>query len=1564
MAKRLNKKVAIISSLILAVLIVTAIVIILNLSKDPHKYIVDAQAALALAEPDYETAKRAYGQAFGYTKDVDLKIDILFKLAQIYQDMKEWPKVVGCWNKIVNYDTKNKKARLALLDYSYQFAMAGNWKAWEDVESNASELIEKELDTSLKMYRIKGQALAELVRRGQKTDEEAAIKEAIEIFQKVNRAEPNNVDVYQYLVDAIVQQGEIIAAKGVLGAVENAQQESAKILLKGIENLPDEPKAHINFYDTKLVEARENPDKYKELESDLIGLTAKFSNSPLPLFALVRLYQTSPKDSDKAIAVAEKARELDRQNVSYAITAANLYYRRYSIHRNEDDFHKTIDIAKEALSFPDSLDITGPRARINFINRYALHSFLANCFVGKATETPADHPEKSKWLESAEKEIYEIDQLLGSADDAHAIMWRGRLLLAQGKTNEAIVQMNTAYEMLTASGQKQGDIYLGELSYELAKVLRNSAETGAVIQFYSTAIENGLHYSKPEVLLDFALALMRVKNWSHILKAIDFFETNLTENEKSTIIRIGAYIGTNMFEQAQELLDDFPPEDPNRLNLEITILNNKLARMGWELMQDANGQEQQLQSRENYEHLKAEQNAMEKRRDNLMDKLALLGAAKLTDKQVISLCKKYISEEQSDKAQKLIGDFLQEYPNNVDVRLYQLVLAEPAPANVPPERLEQLSVSAIELLDDPVMKASLLGKFYQEKEQTDKAVKYFQQVLQIEPENNSAIASLFDIAISNQDFKQAEKLVEIARQNNSDLCEGEFFKAQLAFVRKEYQRAIERISNCLEKRPIFSHAYLLRSQVNTVLEKESDAIDDIKKAYSLNPLNSAIARNRAFLLYSRNQKLGASASADQRMEARSAIEDAIRTNPKDFKIKSFYAEYIGDTDPQRAIAICQQIQKILPSVENSLILGKLALRVAEQTKIETRKNAYISMAEDAYKKAYEFAPEDVRVLTAYSEFLGTTGKADEAEKILASQDDVLWRFYLRNGKIDDAQQILEKLYESNPQDVNIIKSLLMVFRNKKDQAGMLKYTEELIEKDNSIDNQIIQIESYLEIGLTDNAQVKLDSLRERYPDEPRAMFLKTWLLARQGKLEESLKLANRTLELDKGNPRAWRLRGQINLGMNNLNGAIDDLQKSKILQDDPEVRIDLAKAYIRSGKEEQAIVELKIAVDEQGSFVGRNMLEEVYYVTGKKERLEEFYADVIQKFPNDVYWYNRAGQFALNSGKFGEAYKFFDTALQNSLKINSESPDGEAFDGKMIALLNGGKYDQLLTEATKYIDSSFASIAYARMAAVKAKLGDKDSAVQYYRRSLEKVGTNENYIIEILKNMAQVVGFDETIKWCNEKLQSRPDSLAVNLAMFNLCKITGEYNKAIKYIDNCIRISVDDEKLNLNYRFNKATTLQTVFDNTADKIYLEEAVKEYESLLKKQPTNTTILNNLAYTLAATNTDLGKALEYAEKAYKALPNNSSVLDTYGYVLLKNGKAEQADEFLQRALQQYEQSRINAPIETYEHIGMVKEKLGQNNEALQAYRRAIEFAGRDAPQEVKNRVSAAIERLSSQ
>ncbi len=1564
MAKKINKKAAIIGSLILAFLIMLAIVVILNFSRDPHKYIADAQAALALAEPDYKAAGKAYGQAFSYAKkDVELRIDILFRLADMYIETNDWRKAAGCWDRIINFDTKNLKSRLAMLDYGYQLAMSGNWTVWKEVESNASELIERQLDTTPRMYRIKGQAILELVKHGQMPDRENAINDAIENLQKSSQEEPNNVDVYQFLADAMVRKGEILAAGGVLNAIESGRQEASKILLKGIENLPDEPKAYVNLYNSKLAEAARDEDKIKEVESNLLQLIQKFPDSSLPRFALVQLYQKNPKDIDKAIDAVEKARELEKQNVSYAITAANLYYKKYLMEKDLQYFQKAIDIATNALSFPDSLDVPGPRARIGFINRYSLHTFLANSYLDRATESSADAAKNALWLELAEKEVYQIDQLLGSAENPYAIMWQGRIKLAKGQTNEAIVQMYAAYQQLTPAGRTENDLQLGILAYELAKTLEDTSDIGAVIQFYWTALRNGIHTNRPEMLLEFASVLMQVQDWKSSLESIDFFELNLGQTAKSRELRISNYLGSNMLDKAQEMFDELPADDPNILRLKNMFYNTQVARARWELIQKKPDDEQQTQQDEQYQQLKANYEQAKNESRKIRDKLVAAGAKQITDAEFVDMFKRYIADEEHSKALSLINSYQAVHPNSVNAEIYKLVLAEPSPANVPPERYEQITVQALESIQEPIRSSMALGQFYQAKAENERAAEYYQKVLQLAPDNSDAITGLFEVALALKDFSQAQKLAEIARRNNIDACGGDIFMARLAYVKEEYQNAVERINSCLEQRPIFSRAYLIRSQAYSAIEKENDAIDDAQKAYNFNPSDRHITRNLAYVLYKQNQRLGNAATPDQIAETRKAIEAAIRANPGDLSLQDIYTQFISSTEPDRAVAISQQRQKARPTAENSLQLGRIASIAAQESKIQAQKDAYNEIALDAFKTAYELAPDDVRIVEMYAEFLRNSGRLDEAEKILASQDALLWRFYVRSGQVDKAQKILTKLYEANPKDANVITGLVLVSRSKDDQPAVLRYSAELLQIDKSLDSQILQIESYLETGLADEAETLLAALRSKYPDEPRALFLQTWQTAKQGKLTDALKLANSNLDVDKDNPRAWRLRGQINLGLNNYNEAIDDFLKSKTLQDSAEVRIDLARVYAQTGRYEQAITELKTSVEEQESSVARNMLEEIYYRTGKVDQLVKFYQELIAKFPDNVNWYNRAANLMLNTQKYDDAYKLFGAAYQNSLKINSEAPNIEAFDGRLRALLGAKKYDQLLAEATKHLDEGFAPLAYMRMADAKAYMGQKDEAVQYFRRALEKAGNSEAYIVPILREMNAIVGFEETIKWCSERLQSQPDSLAINTVMFNLYNMNQQYNKAIEYADNCIRLKEGDDAGQIMYQFNKAGTLLTAFNKTQDRAYLEKAIQEYESILQKQPTNISVLNNLAYILVDNGLAADKALEYAERAYKNAPNNANVLDTYGYVLLKNGKTKKADEIMQRALQQFEKDKINAPTEVYEHIAMVKESLGQNAEALEAYRRALEFAGANVSQEVKDRISAAIERLTS-
>jgi tetratricopeptide (TPR) repeat protein len=196
--------------------------------------------------------------------------------------------------------------------------------------------------------------------------------------------------------------------------------------------------------------------------------------------------------------------------------------------------------------------------------------------------------------------------------------------------------------------------------------------------------------------------------------------------------------------------------------------------------------------------------------------------------------------------------------------------------------------------------------------------------------------------------------------------------------------------------------------------------------------------------------------------------------------------------------------------------------------------------------------------------------------------------------------------------------------------------------------------------------------------------------------------------------------------------------------------------------------------------------------------------------------------------------------------------------------------------------------------------------------------------------------------------------------MFRLAQIRDDYDGAVDYIDKCIALSGDDPEQVRQYRLKKAHLLAAAHKKTSDKRYLDGAVAVYESLVEEMPTNTSVLNNLAYMLAQSDRKLAEAQQYAEKALAVDPDSAIYLDTYAYVLCKSGKHAEAARVIAVAIQQYEMAGATSG-EVYEHLGMIKEALGQKESALAAYRRALDVGHSVLSDVAKERIRSALQRL---
>ena len=104
------------------------------------------------------------------------------------------------------------------------------------------------------------------------------------------------------------------------------------------------------------------------------------------------------------------------------------------------------------------------------------------------------------------------------------------------------------------------------------------------------------------------------------------------------------------------------------------------------------------------------------------------------------------------------------------------------------------------------------------------------------------------------------------------------------------------------------------------------------------------------------------------------------------------------------------------------------------------------------------------------------------------------------------------------------------------------------------------------------------------------------------------------------------------------------------------------------------------------------------------------------------------------------------------------------------------------------------------------------------------------------------------------------------------------------------------------------------------------------------PDNVVVLNNYSYYLSLREKDLEKAERMSKKCIELSPNQSTYQDTYGWVLYKLKRFNEAREWLKKAAEGDDKS----PVIT-EHYGDVLYQLNLKKEALEYWKKAKNSGG---------------------
>jgi len=113
------------------------------------------------------------------------------------------------------------------------------------------------------------------------------------------------------------------------------------------------------------------------------------------------------------------------------------------------------------------------------------------------------------------------------------------------------------------------------------------------------------------------------------------------------------------------------------------------------------------------------------------------------------------------------------------------------------------------------------------------------------------------------------------------------------------------------------------------------------------------------------------------------------------------------------------------------------------------------------------------------------------------------------------------------------------------------------------------------------------------------------------------------------------------------------------------------------------------------------------------------------------------------------------------------------------------------------------------------------------------------------------------------------------------------------------------------------------------------AIRDLRAILKFAPDNGSALNALGYMLSNHSERYKEALRYVERALEQTPDQPAIIDSYGWILFKQGRLPEAAAALQRAYDLFPDPEIAA------HLGEVLWVAGEQVEAREIWQAALKL-----------------------
>lgn len=273
-----------------------------------------------------------------------------------------------------------------------------------------------------------------------------------------------------------------------------------------------------------------------------------------------------------------------------------------------------------------------------------------------------------------------------------------------------------------------------------------------------------------------------------------------------------------------------------------------------------------------------------------------------------------------------------------------------------------------------------------------------------------------------------------------------------------------------------------------------------------------------------------------------------------------------------------------------------------------------------------------------------------------------------------------------------------------------------------------------------------------------------------------------------------------------------------------------------------------------------------------------------------------------------------------------------------------------------------AAIVLAAIGLAHQQLGEPDRAIAAFSRARDLMPRNAAYDAYIVQAQISAKRYDRALEASADALERHPGDDRLMRLRAEALAGAGRPADGARLLESAI--AGDPDNVDLIVALSAAYVDQKQYDRAADIVQaassrlpdedgalalqlgavfeqagrIDDAERQFRTLLERDPLNATALNYLGYMLADKGVRLPEALDLIQRALAIEPNNPAYLDSLGWALFKQGKAQEAEAPLRKAAAALADNSV-----IQEHFGDVLAALGRYEEAESAWRRALDGDG---------------------